>query len=538
MKYFRKSDENGQQVPTSSFSFNLKKNKDIIARRRHQFEPFIQDLFKISEDTLKGDHFNGTVFRFPLRNSPQSRLSSTQYDVNKIKSLVHSLHADAHHILLFLRNIESIGVYEKKTPTDKNPKQLVQIRIAPDCLIMVRKMRQDLQTNIREKTSDWMNSESVKSTYPMTTEVDICDGNEKSSSVSHWIVTQYHAGKEEATEFRAEKELRYLPIVGTAIEMKKIDQELCLMEPEGHLFCFLPLPREEKSPTGLRFHVHGCFAIEQNRRHMKWPMADQAGELRDPALLWNQFLVNIVLPKAMKELTTFVIKIQQEDSDVKQMINASDEYLARIVYAVLPETSTITPQWKTSSMVFTEEVVKKCRLFYSPVNNRWLHWEDAIFDCIESKDQLNQLLRSVLDEDCRNLVCIPSYILNLLPHSATRITAENVATSLKNVQDTMMSKLSQGDKETLLQYLINKLNSLKDLIGLRLLPLADGNWTTFEPRSLQNVKRVFFGYEDHSQSLLPGLDEKFVNVKSLRMKCEELAGTLHEYVDDVLFCFV
>jgi sacsin len=362
--------------------------------------------------------------------------------------------------------------------------------------------------------------------------------------MSHWIVAQYHAGKEEATELRAEKDLGYLPIVGTAIEMKKDKQDLCLMQPRGHLFCFLPLPHEENSPTGMRFHVNGCFALEQNRRHIKWPTADQTGELRDPALLWNQFLVNTVLPKATTELTRFVIKLQQEDENVtrlvpsamKQMINVSKEYLARIVYAILPDSSSVTPQWSTSLTVFAEELVKKHRLFYSPVNNRWLHWEDAIFDRLEDEDRLKQLLRSVLDEDHRNVVCIPSYVLGLLPESASRIRAEDVATSLKNVQDTMM--LSQHDRETLLEYFVSELNDLRDLIGLPLLPLANGSWTTFESRALQTEERIYFGSQDHTQSLLPGLEEKFVDVKILRNKCAELSGRLPQCVDNVQFDFI
>jgi hypothetical protein len=167
MKYFRIFDENGQQVPTSSFSFNLAKGKDKIAKLGHQFEPFIQNLFEISEDTLKGGQLSGTVFRFPLRNSPHSRLTSTLYDVDKVKSLVLSLHADAHHVLLFLRSIESIEVYEKEAPTDRDPKQLVRIQIAPECLSMVKKQRQNFQNNICEKAPDWMNDESTKCTYPI-----------------------------------------------------------------------------------------------------------------------------------------------------------------------------------------------------------------------------------------------------------------------------------------------------------------------------------------------------------------------------------
>ena len=44
-------------------------------------------------------------------------------------------------------------------------------------------------------------------------------------------------------------------------------------KPSGHVFCFLPLPLEQKSSTGLPVHINGYFSISQNRRHLKWPTA-------------------------------------------------------------------------------------------------------------------------------------------------------------------------------------------------------------------------------------------------------------------------
>ena len=78
-------------------------------------------------------------------------------------------------------------------------------------------------------------------------------------------------------------------------------------EPQGHLFCFLPLPLESKSLTGLPVHVNGFFALSQNRRHLKWPSADQDETLTDKSLLWNKGLLQEVLPKAYAELILHVI---------------------------------------------------------------------------------------------------------------------------------------------------------------------------------------------------------------------------------------
>ena len=82
------------------------------------------------------------------------------------------------------------------------------------------------------------------------------------------------------------------------------------------MFCFLPLPLEKKSPTGLRFHVHGNFAVDQNRRHIKWPSADRdATRLTDDALIWNHFLVNVVLPKAAIGAIEYLTQLRPSAED-------------------------------------------------------------------------------------------------------------------------------------------------------------------------------------------------------------------------------
>jgi hypothetical protein len=68
------------------------------------------------------------------------------------------------------------------------------------------------------------------------------------------------------------------------------------MRTHVQIFCFLPLPLEQGSSTGLSVHVHGYLALEQNRRHVKWPPADQMTS-PDPQCQWNALLVSELLPK-------------------------------------------------------------------------------------------------------------------------------------------------------------------------------------------------------------------------------------------------
>ncbi len=71
------------------------------------------------------------------------------------------------------------------------------------------------------------------------------------------------------------------------------------MSSGGQLFCFLPMPLEADSPTGLKAHVHGYFALDQNRRHVKMPSAEQRDNVVDDQLVWNFLLVRNLLPKCL-----------------------------------------------------------------------------------------------------------------------------------------------------------------------------------------------------------------------------------------------
>jgi sacsin len=201
-----------------------------------------------------------------------SDLSRTTYDRDKVKDLVRSLRADAHHMLLFLRNLQSIEVYEKESSSSQEAKKLLEIRIVPSYLDLVRRQCTEFQRQVKV---DWKRQKAVSATYPLAISVEDYTNSNRVKETCVWIVSQYYAGAEESPSVSLSNDKGYLPLVGVALPLDvSIKEPLCKTEPKGHVFCFLPLPLEKKSPTGLQFHVHGSFAIDQNRRHIKWPSAD------------------------------------------------------------------------------------------------------------------------------------------------------------------------------------------------------------------------------------------------------------------------
>ena len=81
------------------------------------------------------------------------------------------------------------------------------------------------------------------------------------------------------------------------------------------MFCFLPLPLEQKSATGLPVHVNGYFSISQNRRHLKWPTAGhrvQSDKVKlDVWLLWHKFQRAYVIMNYLSSLASafFVVHV-------------------------------------------------------------------------------------------------------------------------------------------------------------------------------------------------------------------------------------
>lgn len=499
---------------TTTYRWLLDRDKEEINRLQHQFEPFLQPLFGVSRSTFDAGNFKGTIFRFPLRSKDMksSDLSKTTYDQEKVKDLVKSLRADAHHMLLFLRNLRSIEVFEKTSAGQ--PKKLLDIRIAAPYLDTVRKNCAEFEKQI---DCEWKTKSAVSATYPVAYSVEDNMDSQASGQTDTftWIVSQYYGGALEGRHIRSSIDRTYLPFVGVAVQVGACgNEDLWKTDPAGHVFCFLPLPLEKKSPTGLRFHVHGSFAIDQNRRHIKWPSADRdMARVVDSALIWNKFLVGIVLPSAVYRMIAFLIKLkaaQHIPEELRVALQKAErenpEFTANLIYSMIPDDALVTAQWKDLSTGIYRVAFDQ-RLFYSPVSGgKWLHYEDAIFDCSRDKDTLAKLLRRILYEDQRNLVSVPQHIHTQLPMDSRHISASIVCESLKNIQSDV--KLTDKERTILLGYLSEQLSDLKSLIGLELIPLANESWITFKASSSE--EKVYICSSDHPKELLPGMEHKIL----------------------------
>ena len=267
-----------------------------------QFLPY-KGIFDCTEDVFCQGFYDGTLFRFPFRTKP-SELSETLYSAEKMDTLFASFEADAHLVLLFLQHLESIELYVREE-SESDPERVFQVRIADQSLKVVRARRKEFLAKIKPGK---VMTESITVTYPVTIETVKIDSRFDVETVEKhsFLVTNYFCGGEVSMRFKrlmGDKELNYLPTVGVAMALPT-GPKLQTPDIKGHVFCFLPLPLQKKSLTGLPVHVNGFFALSQNRRYIKSPNADQevremsGRQLTDKSLLWNRCLLEEAIPRA------------------------------------------------------------------------------------------------------------------------------------------------------------------------------------------------------------------------------------------------
>ena len=267
-----------------------------------QFQPY-RGIFHCTDDTFSEGIYNGTMFRFPLRTAT-SKLSQTLYSAEKVHTLFESFMADAHLVLLFLQYLESIELHVRDV-VDTEARKTFEVRITDDSLPMVRRKREEFRSQI---TTGQLMPKPVKVTYPITIETVAYNQGIKSDTQRHYfLVTNYFCGGNVSSEFESlakDKDLSYLPLVGVAMPIPE-RSETQTPDIKGHVFCFLPLPVQKTSLTGLPVHVNGFFALSQNRRYIKTPNAEQEDiaekegrQLTDKSLLWNRCLLEEAIPRA------------------------------------------------------------------------------------------------------------------------------------------------------------------------------------------------------------------------------------------------
>ena len=235
--------------------------------------------------------FQGTLFRFPLRHEV-SNLSDTIYTPEKVRrQLFNTVGDEGGHLLLFLTNVRRLELHQR-VPGGPVVRTLC---IEDQATERVDTFRQQLAAALDKSTS--ATNDVVEIHRHSSIVLHRHDGSTRSHG---WSVTHQLGTRDRDLQTLAmDKTMNFHVWVGVAMPVKPMatgarssGMPWLMVNPriDGLAFCFLPLP----IPTGLPAHVHGYFAVKNDRRGIKWPSNEEHGK----EAKWNKLLVEHALASA------------------------------------------------------------------------------------------------------------------------------------------------------------------------------------------------------------------------------------------------
>ena len=457
------------------------------------------DQFMPYEDVLdcriSTQHYSGTLFRFPLRGEP-SDLSKKNYTAEKVRKLFDALKEEASVILLFLKNIEEIALFE--TDQCNRERHLFTVRLNDICRQEIRQKKKSLFAQVELLSNGLVANVHL----PLILTVEELD--ERTSAVGHkWLVYHQIDARDPSLQ-QLSSELGLLPWVGFATPLNTSKRQ-ALSSVGGRLFCFLPLPPDADSKTGFPVHVHGYFGLTDNRRGLKWPGLDCQN---DPTAEWNVLLLERVGSQAYASMLLDLVD--------KQMKEPGDSLTkAELVYRSWPNLQEVEKHWKRMLPPMFSILMTQCVLWSLP--GKWVKPQDAYLDRIKDSKEVRQVVVETLTQANEAVVTVPEHVLKVIDSMKwpTRsITPSYLRGLLKKKKKGSwnITSVPKIKKLRLLEYALQDMN-LMDLQGVPLLPLANESFVEF--RWLQYNREpsaaVYVSSTRHPRSLFYNLESKFLD---------------------------
>ena len=433
--------------------------------------------------SAKNGAFKGTLFRFPLRNVPrEERVSSHTYDIKKLRNLLVALQGEAKCILLFLRSVRTVQVFQiEENGTHSNILKLSISAISNDDLGEKRsKFKASLQTHFGSQ------SFSIRNMLPQVVHVEVkVDDFRSSTSSSKWLVANQVGSQSEEVRTLATK-LKVFPWVGVALETSAIG----IKPTGGRVFCVLPMPPDVN--CCLPVHVNGTFSLNDERRELKWQGIERQN---DPSALWNHLLIKQLLPPCYAMLLLDHAKILLEPDRFCQAWPDTDK-VKGTHWADL-----LSPLLQTLFSKYVIPFSKPGGLY------AWIKVSSAVF--VPSEEPLHAAMSVALSACGVKLITVIDTIWNALKFCDTpyATVSPSLARNALRKKPESYAELSSDDKLELLQYCLSD-DAYDDLHDLVLLPLVSGTFTRFETGS---SSPVYLCSKECPHHLLPNLDGELVD---------------------------
>ncbi|MFW6357912.1 MAG: sacsin N-terminal ATP-binding-like domain-containing protein [Chroococcales cyanobacterium] len=474
------------------------------------------DFMKIYEPgklSFGTENFSGTLFRLPLRTAEQAKSSELRkqpFEKSNVQELIDELIQDGEELLLFLKSVLEIRVYEIPANGDGTKKEILSIitQNSQD----VKEARQKLLNSLPDNSQTLLNQ--CRQQNPLVSisyrhEIETLTPTQKTSST--WrVVSLIRLDQQNelapVIEAMHEQQEKVVPWAGAAARINHSSTNGNNNQPiNGRIYCFLPLPVE----TGLPIHINGFFNLNSSRDNLSSD-SGQTGKDK-PRAIWNSLLVRHVLAEAYTNLIIDLV------SDIGQ-------YNPEFFYSLFP-TQKVTISKALESL--SVEVIKRLytkKVIHSAVEHSetkvengetiisqssWItpqqvrgiptRWKKLIPPLTADKIEIAQpelsesLLSAFKEAGCPILTYKPA---NLRQH-----LRQNQALGVK-LEDAPFPSLRQQEWIIdLLEYCIS--DSHRDLTGLPLALLADETLQVFGYHPIgtvyiasKDVRGIFADYKD------------------------------------------
>ena len=477
----------------TGWQFGLRSDSDIFSKYEDQFQPY-KNIFPGVTGGISTGYFDGTLFRFPLRHDANGLSDKIYSDEGTLSELLLAFRADADVAMLFLRSLNNIEVL--KRPSDlQEPSLVVRVRreLDPETHSQGKEFSSRLETYCSD-VSGRRGPIKLIDCVTFTTETP------EATNAQRWVVSHHIAGDSMSRELSdlAEKQ-SHLPWAAVAIPVSSLETSNVASEAEnnniGRMFCFLPLPPGEESRTGLPVHVHGFFAVNSDRRGIKWPGPDQT----DTPAQWNQLLVSELIP------IVYVDAIKQAIS----IHTSQDRVTADCIYQSWPDHEEVRGNWDILLEPFYNALFQET-IIHSD-NNGWMNiadvhfnelnvdedMEKAILKCFNIKGIAYARVPNVCRQAIRKFYKPQAQISTISAFSLCRCLREDPA---------ILTKLNADEKLLVLEFILRE-DARQDLEGLCLLPLDDGSFHFF---SSSDEKKVYIPTTKFHRQLIPGGNHQFI----------------------------
>ena len=455
-------------------------------------------------DYHKTTNLSKTIFRFPLREK-RSGLSDNTYTTEKLSELIDEMKKEAKFLLLFLRSVHTVEVYDIPQLEMGKCDLFFSVRVAHKSQSTLINHREAFMTKLRHQHSlhQFIISNIITDVVMFDVQITdtVCQQPKQTCTVS-WLVASQVGTSNRHTLEAAEKQ-HVFPWVGVALELDTPHSHSTHdTSSHGRVFCFLPLPIETSSK--LPVHVNGTFGLNDDRRTIKWPARER---INDETAQWNQTLVTECLPSCYNLLLRTAIK--------------GDLISPEHFYSAWPDLDSLKySHWSLLlNPLFSTLLQWNC--LWAQNCGKWVSINQAVV--VPECEQVPVVVKRVLTK-LKVLLCdVPTHVYEIIKSRVCKVSPSLVCNKISNHLHSYQMELYQ-DKLELLRYCLSDDNfSMLSLLAIELLPMANQTFRAF------GTSVSYVCTQEFPRNLLPNLDHKLVDLKegdkALHEKLEEIASS-------------